>query len=138
MLAHPAKTLGRPIYTVEGAFVLAPMAHGLRLTGGVELASNDAPPDYGRIRKLVAVAQRLVPGLGGRIESEWQGHRPSLPDSLPVIGPAPTRRNVWLAFGHQHIGLTLGPLTGLLVADLVAGREPGLDLSPYRADRSFV
>lgn len=138
MLAHPARTLGRAVYTVEGGFVLAPMAAGLRLTGGVELASNDAAPDYRRVRRLLPQAARLVPGLDTTVTSQWQGHRPSLPDSLPVLGRAPARRNLWLAFGHQHIGLTLGPMTGRLIADLVAGRDPGLDLAPYRADRAYA
>ncbi len=137
MLAHPETTLRRPVYTIEGGFVLAPMEHGLRLTGGVELASAWAPPDYRRIRGLVPRARRLLPGLDGRILSEWQGSRPSLPDSLPVIGRAPGLANLLLAFGHQHIGLTLGPLTGRVVADLAAGRDPGLDLGPCRPSRRF-
>ena len=138
MLPTPEPSLCRPVYTIEGGFVLAPMQGGLRLTSGVELASNDAPPDFRRIRRLLPIAQRLVPSLGEGIISEWQGHRPSLPDSLPVIGRAPKAPNVWLAFGHQHIGLTLGPVTGRIIADLVAGRDPGLDVSPYRADRRFT
>jgi D-amino-acid dehydrogenase len=85
----------------------------------------------------VPLACRALPGLDGTILSEWQGCRPSLPDSLPVIGRAPGRRNVWLAFGHQHIGLTLGPLTGRLIADLIAGRTPPIDLAPFRPERRF-
>jgi D-amino-acid dehydrogenase len=137
MLPHPEPTLSRPVYSVEHAFLLAPMEHGIRLTGGVELASPTAPPDYRRIRRLARRATDLVPGLDPRVLSEWQGNRPSLPDSLPVLGRAPGRANLLLAFGHQHIGLTLGPLTGRIVADLAAGRDPGLDLAPYRPDRRF-
>jgi D-amino-acid dehydrogenase len=137
MLPHPRRTLERPVYTVEGAFILAPMEHGIRLTGGVELARLEAAPDYRRIRRLLPSARRLLPGLEDRVESEWQGHRPSFPDSLPVIGRAPKLANLWMAFGHQHIGLTLGPVTGRLIADLVAGRDPGIDLAPYRPDRRF-
>lgn len=137
MLPHPSETLRRPVYSIEDGFVLAPMEHGIRLTGGVELARRDAPPDYRRIRRLVPRARRLVPQLATTIESEWQGHRPSLPDSLPVIGEAPGVANLFLAFGHQHVGMTLGPATGMLIADLVAGRSPGLDLEPCRADRRF-
>lgn len=137
MLPHPPATLRRPVYSCEHGFVMAPMAGGIRITGGVELASPWAPPDYRRIRRLVPLAQRLLPGLSGEILSEWQGCRPTLPDSLPVIGRSPLTPNLWLAFGHQHIGLTLGPLTGRLIADLVAGRDPGFDLAPYRPDRAL-
>lgn len=137
MLPHPARTLHRPVYAVEHGFVLAPMLEGLRLTGGVELASPFAPPDFRRIRRLARKATCLVPDLQPQILSEWLGRRPSLPDSLPVLGRAPGIENLILAFGHQHIGLTLGPLTGRLVADIAAGRDPGLDLTPYRADRTF-
>ena len=135
MLAHPEPTLTCPVYSIEDGFVLAPMEHGIRLTGGVELASTSAPPDFRRIRRLAQKATTILPGLDPAIQSEWQGYRPSLPDSLPVLGRAPNRPNLFLAFGHQHIGVTLGPVTGRMVADLVAGRDPGLDLKPYKADR---
>jgi D-amino-acid dehydrogenase len=137
MLPHPEATLTRPVHSIDGGFVLAPMAHGIRLTGGVELASPTAPPDFRRIRALLPRARALLPGLGGEVRSEWQGCRPSLPDSLPVLGRAPNRANLYLALGHQHIGLTLGPMTGRLIADLVAGRDPGLDLAPYAPGRRF-
>lgn len=137
VLPHPPSSLGRPIYACEHGFVMAPMAAGIRITGGVELASPWAPPDFRRIRRLVPLAQRLLPGLSGEILSEWQGCRPTLVDSLPAIGPSPTTSNLWLAFGHQHIGLTLGPLTGRLIADLVAGRDPGFDLSAYAPGREY-
>ncbi len=137
VLPHPAASLRRPVYSFEHGFVMAPMAAGIRITGGVELASPWAAPDYRRIRRLVPLAQRLLPGLSGEVLSEWQGCRPTLVDSLPVIGPSPATPNLWLAFGHQHIGLTLGPLTGRIVADLVAGRDPGLDLSPYAPGREY-
>jgi D-amino-acid dehydrogenase len=134
MLEPPAAGLTRPVMSLDDGFVLAPMAEGVRVTGGVELASLDAPPDYRRLRATVARARRLLPGLAGRVTSEWLGARPSLPDSLPVIGRAPDAANALLAFGHGHLGLTLGPLTGRLVADLVDGRDPGLDLRPYAPD----
>lgn len=135
MLSHPEPTLTRPVYPVEDGFVLAPMEHGLRLTGGVELASTSARPDFRRIRRLAQKATAIVPGLDPTVRSEWQGYRPTLPDSLPVLGRAASRPNLFLAFGHQHIGLTLGPVTGRIVADLVAGRDPGMDLAAYAAER---
>lgn len=138
MLKHPEITLSRPIYCVERAFVLAPMLGGIRLTGGVELASPQAPPDYRRIRRLAALAKEYMPNISNEIQSEWQGCRPSFPDSLPVLGPATRVRGLYYAFGHQHIGLTLGPLTGRIIADLIADRDIDIDLSPYQADRSFT
>ncbi|HFA59808.1 MAG TPA: FAD-binding oxidoreductase, partial [Rhodospirillales bacterium] len=129
--------LAHPVYGIEEGFLLAPIEGAVRLTTGVELASPEAPPDYRWPRRLVPKAQRLLPGLPGRIEREWLGLRPSLPDGLPVLGRAPHVDNLLLAFGHQHLGLTLGPLTGRIMADLAAGRDPGLDLTPYAADRRF-
>ena len=129
--------LGRPVYCMDPGFVLAPMDHGLRLTSGVELASKDAPPDFGIPRRILPIARRYLPGLDQTVLSEWQGCRPSLPDSLPVIGPSRRHPNVHFAFGHQHLGLTLGPITGRIIADLVAGRDPGLDLTAYAPDRRF-
>ncbi len=129
--------LAHPVYGIEEGFLLAPIENRIRLTTGVELASPTAPPDYSRPRRLVPKARRLLPGLAGSIDSEWLGLRPSLPDGLPVLGRAPRIANLYLAFGHQHLGLTLGPLSGRIIADLVAGRDPGLDLAPYAADRRF-
>jgi D-amino-acid dehydrogenase len=137
MLRQPTPTLGRPIYCSDPGFVLAPMDHGLRLTSGVELASLDAPPDFSIPRRLLPLARRYLPSLGSEVQSEWQGFRPSLPDSLPVIGAARRHPNVYLAFGHQHLGLTLSAVTGRIIADLLAGRDPGLDLAPYAPDRRF-
>jgi len=116
---------------------LVPIAGGVRLTSGVELASNDAPPDYTRIYKLAEVARTLMPGLAAEPTSKWLGLRPSLPDSLPVIGRIPAHRDVLLCFGHQHLGLTMGPVSGRIVADIVAERPPPVDITPFRVDRSF-
>ncbi len=129
--------LGRPVYCIDPGFLLVPMDHGLRLTSGVELASKEAPPDFRIPRRLLPIARRYLPGLAEEVVSEWQGCRPSLPDSLPVIGRSRRHPNVLFAFGHQHLGLTLGPVTGRIIADLVAGRDPGLDLSLYAPDRRF-
>lgn len=137
MLEHSQPPLGRPIHCLDHGFVLAPLDHGLRLTSGVELASLGAAPDFAWPRRFLPAARRCLPNLNDTVLSEWQGFRPSLPDSLPVIGRSRRHANVYLAFGHQHLGLTLGPVTGRIVADLVAGRAPGLDLAPYAPDRRF-
>lgn len=138
MLAPVSPGLSHPTYWGERGFVLAPMEQGLRLTTGVEFAGLDAPPDFRRIRRMLPLAQRMLPGLAAEPRSLWLGFRPSLPDSKPVIGPVPGRTGAFLAFGHGHLGLTLGPVTGRIVADLVAGRAPGIDLAPFRADRDFA
>ncbi|MGE3932710.1 MAG: NAD(P)/FAD-dependent oxidoreductase, partial [Rhodospirillaceae bacterium] len=92
-------------------------------------------PNYARAEMLVPMAQELLPGLNAAGGVRWMGHRPSLPDSLPVIGRAPDVADTFFAFGHGHLGLTLGGVTGRLIADLAAGRDPGVDLSPYRPER---
>jgi D-amino-acid dehydrogenase len=135
MLPHPPRGLARPVLNAERRFLLAPMEDGCRLTSSVEFASLDAAPDYARVRRLLPHARRMLPGLDGDERSAWLGRRPTLPDSRPVIGESPRHRDVYLAFGHQHYGLTLGPVTGAIIADMAAGRDPGIDLRPFRPDR---
>ncbi|MCB1970766.1 MAG: FAD-binding oxidoreductase [Geminicoccaceae bacterium] len=127
--------LGRPVVVGGPQFVLCPMANGLRLTGGVEFAGIDAAPDFARIRRMVPIARKVLPGLGDEILEEWMGHRPSLPDSKPVIGRSTIHERVWFAFGHGHTGLTLSAITGRMVADGIAGRQAGIPLEPFRPDR---
>jgi D-amino-acid dehydrogenase len=130
-----AGELRRPVVIAEHDFVLAPMMDGIRLTSGVELAGLNAPPDFARIRRLLPHARKALPGLSDRVTRQWMGYRPSTPDSLPVIGRSPHSHVVYYAFGHQHLGLTLGPITGRLIAALIANRPPEFDLAPYRIDR---
>ena len=127
--------LTAPIGSASEKFVVTPMAPGLRIAGTVEFGGLEAGPDPKRFDALLTLVQRFLPGIDVREYTTWMGHRPSLPDSLPVIGAAPTCPNVFFGFGHQHIGLTSGPRTGRLLADLVDGRATNLDLSPYRPDR---
>ena len=116
-------------------FVITPMEMGVRVAGTVEIAGLEAPPDYARARVLVRKARRIYPALDDTGGIEWMGHRPATPDSLPVIGRARRFGNVSYAFGHGHLGLTFGPVTGQLIAELAAGRTPTVDLHPYRVDR---
>ena len=115
--------------------MINPMAMGLRLAGSVEFAGLKAPPNYERAGVLLAKGRDLFPHLDTSKTTEWMGHRPCLPDSLPVIGPAPGMENAWLAFGHGHVGMCGGASTGREIANLVAGRQPQVDLEPFRADR---
>ena len=128
------KAITRPIVNAEQGFVLSPMETGLRVTSQVELAAVDAPANYAQIRSLLPKVKRMLPEAELTEQSCWMGCRPSLPDSLPIISKS-ADKNVFFAFGHQHLGMTLGPLTGELIADLVAGRTSEIDLTPYRADR---
>ncbi|WP_027037235.1 NAD(P)/FAD-dependent oxidoreductase [Mesorhizobium ciceri] len=116
-------------------FVVTPLATGLRVGGAVELGGIERPPNYARSKALLQKAQKFLPGLdpsGGR---EWMGFRPSLPDSVPVIGGAPGRRSVVYAFGHGHLGLTQAAATGRLIRDLVLGQTPPIDLAPFSPQR---
>lgn len=124
-----------PLMVTSGKYVATPMAGRLRLAGMVEFKPMDAPPDPKLADRLKRHARLLFPGARLDEAETWMGHRPSLPDSLPVIGQVPGHPGVFLAFGHQHIGLTTGPRTGRLVAQLVAGERINDDLSAFRADR---
>ncbi len=110
------------------------MTGRLRVAGTVELGGLDAPPSAHRIARLAEGARAIFPDLGTP-DREWMGFRPSMPDSLPVIGPSRAGTEVIHAFGHGHIGLTLAPLTAAIVADVIAGRPPAVDIAPYRPGR---
>jgi D-amino-acid dehydrogenase len=128
--------LGRPVCFPEKQCVLSPMHDGISMTSGDELAGLTAPPDFRRIRALVPFARNVLPGITGQsIQREWMGYRPSTPDSLPVIGRSPRCENVFYAFGHGHLGLTLSAITAQLVAGMVNGDPEPFDLSPYRIAR---
>ncbi len=134
-LPEPGVSLSRPVMAGEAKFLVTPMDMGLRLAGTVEFGGIEAPPNYARARVLLEHGRRMLPGLSTAGYSEWMGRRPSLPDSLPVIGRSPRFANALLAFGHQHVGLTCAPKTAGIVADLVAGRVPNIDIAPFGAGR---
>ena len=135
MLASAGVAPRIPVASGEGKYFVTPMEEGLRIAGTVELAGLDAPPDYRRADALLDKAKRLLPGLTASNVERWMGHRPSLPDSLPVIGRSQRAANAFLAFGHGHVGLTAAAPTGAIVADLVEGRTPFMDVSPFSAAR---
>ena len=127
--------LGRPVVDIENGYCLAPMEQGIRLTTGAEFARRDAPPTPEQFDRLLPAAKQLFP-LGEQAEAAtWMGSRPCFPDSRPVLGRAPGHRELWLAYGHAHWGLTLGPATGRLLAEMVTGATPFCDPAPYRAER---
>ena len=133
----PAK-LRRPVFDSDNGFVLAPVTAGTRLTTGAEFAALDAPPNPDQIDQCLPIARQWFP-LGEPVEAAaWLGARPVMPDMLPVIGEAPGVPRMWLHFGHAHHGLTLGPATGLLLAQMMAGQTPYTDPAPYSATRFLV
>ncbi len=134
-LPSPGVTLSREVIFAQRQFVATPLAIGLRIGGAAEFAGLNAKPDYRRSDALVTLARRYLPDLDTRGALRWMGDRPTTPDSLPVIGRSPRRSDVVYAFGHGHVGLTLGPTTGRLVADIVTGRTAPLDLSPFSIAR---
>lgn len=130
--------LSRPVASAERRFIITPMSHGLRLGGTVEFAGLNAPANYQRATMLHTNAQYIVNDLPHAEEithQGWLGFRPSLPDSLPVIGRAPKHNKVIFALGHQHLGLTLGAITGKLVAQVVNHEQPSVNLSAYCISR---
>jgi D-amino-acid dehydrogenase len=116
-------------------FAASSMETGLRITGMMEFAGLDAPETQRRYSMLAKLAARMVPDLEGTEHDRWMGHRPVIPDTLPVIGSLPGQPSVLLAFGHGQLGLTGAPMTGRIVAALAARERPNIDLAPYRPER---
>jgi D-amino-acid dehydrogenase len=133
--SDPRVTLPMPVFLPEHKFFVTPMEMGLRIAGQTEFAGVAAEPDYGRADILARHMQRLFPGISTADTTKWMGRRPSMPDSLPVIGRSTRFENAYYAFGHGHVGLCSGAPTGRIVADLIAGREPNIDVRPFRPDR---
>ncbi|MBL25646.1 MAG: FAD-dependent oxidoreductase [Rhodospirillaceae bacterium] len=131
MMPKPEPGLSHPINVFEDSMFLSPMAHGFRLTSGVELANTEAPPDFTRVRRMIPRALRAVKGLRGEQHRLWMGYRPSMPDSVPRLGSVPGHKNIFVGFGGGHVGMTLGPTIGRITADLIAGRKTFIDLTPY-------
>ena len=126
--------ISRPIIFLDRGFGMTPMRQGLRAVGTVELGGLKNPPSKKRIEYIVNCAKELLPQLG-KHEDEWLGFRPTLPDFLPVLGPSLKNKNIIYAFGHQHLGWTLGAITGKIISGIVAGEKTNLDLSPYSSKR---
>lgn len=119
----------------EHGFVISKLSSGIRVGGAVELGGLDLPPNYARADVMLTKAARFLPGLKTQGGVQWMGFRPSLPDSLPAIGPLPGRPDVICAFGHGHLGLTQSAGTAQIVADMMTGTPPGLDMAPFSPSR---
>jgi D-amino-acid dehydrogenase len=131
---NPARPLQRPIHDVEGSFLMTPMEQGIRITSGVELTARDAPSSFAQLDQVVPLARGVVE-FGDAVGEPWRGARPTLPDSLPMIGSAPRHPGLWLAFGNQHIGFTTGPATGVAIAAMIGGTTPPFDVSAFAPSR---
>ncbi len=131
---NPARSLQRPIHDAEGSFLMTPMEQGIRVTSGVELTARDAPSSFAQLDAVVPAARSVVE-FGEAVGDPWRGARPTLPDSLPMIGPAPRHSGLWFAFGNQHIGFTTGPATGVAIAAMITGTQPPFDAAPFSPGR---
>ncbi|MFM0596360.1 MULTISPECIES: NAD(P)/FAD-dependent oxidoreductase [Paraburkholderia] len=130
-----AARLNHPVLDVEKGYLIAPMARGIRLTTGAEIAHCDAPKTPTQLAAVEPIARTLFP-LGERLDNEaWMGRRPCTPDMMPIIGPARHHKDLWFAFGHAHHGLTLGPITGRLIAEMMTHEETLVDTRPFRVER---
>jgi D-amino-acid dehydrogenase len=134
MEAQAGARLSRPVYDVDAAYYMAPMEQGYRITSGVDLSDRDAPDNHRQIDSVTTAAREAFP-FDGVIGETWRGARPTLPDSLPMIGQAPRNPGLWLAFGNQHIGFSTGPITGEMIAAMVCGETPPADPKPFRPER---
>ena len=133
--AKGAAGLNRPVLDLEKGYVVTPMALGLRLTTGAEFARAHDAPSPAHLERLEPFARDMFP-LGPRKDAApWLGRRPCLPDMRPIIGPFPGKPGLWLNFAHQHLGLTLGPIGGCLLVEVMTGEPPFVDPAPFRAER---
>ncbi len=126
--------ISRPVIFLDRGFGMTPMSQGLRAVGTVELGGLKNPPSKKRIDYIIRCAKELLPQLREH-HDEWLGFRPTLPDFLPILGPSLKNKNIIYAFGHHHLGWTLGAITGKIISGIAAGEKTNLDLSPYSSKR---
>jgi len=124
-----------PTMVTSGKFVATPMDGRLRCAGIVEFGGLDAPPSEKPFELLLKRITQALPGLTWSRMEKWMGHRPAPSDSIPLIGEVSARPGTYTAFGHHHIGLTGGPKTGRIIADMIANRRPNSDMTPFHPDR---
>ena len=120
-----------PVTHTDAKFACSPMNVGLRLAGTAEFSGIDAPPRWQRAELLKAQAQRMFPGVRLDKVTRWTGNRPSLPDGLPVLGRAPKYANAFFAFGNSHFGMSAGSVMGKVIAQIVGGEQPSIDVAPF-------
>jgi D-amino-acid dehydrogenase len=128
-------TLNRPVIDSTYGFLLTPMSKGIRMTTGAEFATADAPSTPVQVDKCEPQARAVFPLLDRLEQTPWLGRRPCLPDMLPMVGPVPGQAGLWVNVGHHHLGFTLGPVTGRLLAEMITGAATVTDPYPYRIAR---
>ncbi len=128
------KLINRPIAWSESGFYLIQIHNGVRAAGTVEIAGLNKSPNKKRLNMIERQSRKVLPQLG-KVQSTWMGRRPTLPDSLPIIGKSQKNNNVIYAFGHQHIGWTLGAVTGKIIDSLSQDHIPNIDISAYSPAR---
>lgn len=130
-----ATELGRPIHDVDAGYVMSPMQKGLRVTTGVEWGYEDTEPTPVQLKQVQPFIKEAI-DINQELDPEpWLGRRPCMPDSLPVIGAAPKHKNLWLAFGHGHMGFSMGPVTGRLIAELMTKTSTVIDTDRFSLSR---
>lgn len=131
-------SLARSVHDVQAGYVMGPMTRGLRVTTGVELAARDAPSDFSQLDAVEPRVREAI-DIGPRsADPVWRGSRPTLPDSRPAIGPTPSHERLWVNFGHQHIGLMTGPISGKVLAQAISGERSDIDMTPFAPARYLV
>lgn len=139
VIKDPGVSPRYPVMPSDGKMAFAMTPAGLRTGGQVELAGLEAAPNWKRAEVLLRFVREVYPGVAADLKPEqikmWMGHRPSMPDGLPCLGPASGCADIVYAFGHGHVGLTAGATTGRVVADIISGKQTSIDLSPYSARR---
>ena len=134
-IMKPNISLRHSIIWPARAFMVTPTAGGIRVGGTVEMAGLDAAPDYRRSKITVRHAKEALPELTVEDATEWMGHRPALPDTVPIISPSAKVKNLFYATGHGHLGVTYSATTAQLIADMMTNIPIGMDMTPYRVDR---
>lgn len=135
MVASPGVTLTMPTMWMDRKIMVSPMEHGIRIAGLSEFGGADRSPNFEKMGHMLSSAQELLPAINLNQHQPWMGPRPATPDYLPVIGRSKALENVAFACGHGHSGLMFGPVTGKLVASVIGGEAPGLDMKPFSPDR---
>lgn len=131
----PGNKLSGPVFDADAGYVMVPMEMGLRVSTGTNLTQREARPDTRQIKRVLPRLHQAFPVDRLLLDAPWMGRRPTVPDSLPIIGPAPRHENLWLAFAHSHLGLTLGPISAVLIANFIGGERQPFSPAAYSPAR---